>query len=156
MSGGHNFTHGQRAGEKYLGKRPREYASWVNMRQRCTNPKLKSFKNYGMRGITYCRRWELFENFLADMGEAGPGMTLERIDNNGDYGPENCRWATRAEQNLNKRNLVRYEWDGKSQTLAEWSRETGIGRVTLLKRLQRGVPAELAFTTMGYLKMVRQ
>ncbi len=150
---GHNRIHGQRSGEHYDGKRPKAYAAWVNMRQRCTNPKLKDFKNYGMRGITYCREWEKFETFYADMGEPEAGMTLDREDNNGDYTKDNCRWVSRAIQNLNKRNCVRYELDGKSQTLAEWSRETGIGRITLLKRIQRGVPLELALTVSGFLKM---
>jgi len=90
------------------------------------------------------------------MGEPGPGMTLDRIDNMDDYTPENCRWTTRAVQNLNKRNCVRYELNGKSQTLAEWSRETGIGRVTMLKRIQRGVPLHLALTKVGFLKMPRR
>jgi len=73
-------------------------------------------------------------------------MTLDRIDNMGDYTPENCQWVPRAVQNLNKRNLVRYEHNGQSLTLAEWSRITGIGRVTILKRLQRGWPVARALT----------
>lgn len=108
-----------------------------------------------MRGIRVCRRWEDFSNFLADMGEPGPGMTLDRIDNMGDYRPGNCRWTTYAVQALNKRNCVRYELNGKNQTLSEWSRETGIGRATLLKRIQRGVPLALALTTVGFLRMPR-
>lgn len=143
---GSKSRHGQRSGNLYLGKRPRGYASWVNMRQRCTNRNNTDFKNYGGRGISYCRRWEVFEAFIADMGEPEPRMTLDRIDNAGDYTPENCRWVTRAVQNVNKRNCVRYTWNGKTQTLAEWSRETGIGRVTMLRRLQRGWPIERALT----------
>jgi hypothetical protein len=138
--------HGQRSGELQRGKRPQGYAAWVNMRQRCTNRKSPDWKNYGCRGITYCRRWEVFEAFVADMGTPEPNMTLDRIDNSGDYTPENCRWITRAVQNLNKRNCVRYDMNGQSKTLAEWSRETGIGRVTMLKRLQRGWPIERALT----------
>lgn len=136
--GGSRPIHGQRSGALYHGKRPQGYAAWVNMRQRCTNRRSPDFKNYGGRGISYCRRWEVFEAFIADMGIPKPRMTLDRIDNSGDYTPENCRWITRAAQNLNKRNCVRYAWNGKLQTLAEWSRETGIGRITILKRLQRG------------------
>ncbi|HEU4603747.1 MAG TPA: hypothetical protein VFS24_17360 [Steroidobacteraceae bacterium] len=77
------------------------------------------------------------------------------MDNEKGYCNGNCAWRTRAEQNLNKRNCVRYEFNGKSLTLAEWSRELGIGRVTLLKRLQRGVPVERAFTANGYLCATR-
>ena len=147
--------HGQRSGDLYLGKRPRGYAAWVNLRQRCTNPNGPNFKDYGgrPRPITYSRRWEEFSNFIADMGEPPLGLTLDRRDNMGDYTPENCRWVSRAVQNLNKRNCVRYEFGGKSQTLAEWARETGIGRVTMLKRIQRGVPLALALTVKGFLKM---
>jgi hypothetical protein len=117
------------------------------MRQRCTNRSSPDFNNYGGRGISYCRRWEVFDAFVEDMGVPDESnMTLDRIDNAGDYTPDNCRWVTRAVQNLNKRNCVRYDWNGKSQTLAEWSRETGIGRVTILKRLQRGWSVGRALT----------
>lgn len=150
-SGGQNRTHGQRSGVLYHGKRPRGYAAWVNMRQRCNNPKRPDYHLYGQRGITYDMRWERFAHFLADMGEPGAGMTLERIDNNADYGPSNCKWATRGEQALNKRNNVRYAFNGKNQTLSEWSRETGIKRLTLLWRIQHGVPIDQALTVKGFL-----
>ncbi|MEY9421532.1 hypothetical protein ABIF69_007974 [Bradyrhizobium japonicum] len=74
------------------------------MIQRCTNPHTKAFKNYGGRGITICDRWRRsFEAFLADMGEPPDGHTLDRKNNDGCYEPDNCRWATRAEQKLNQR-----------------------------------------------------
>jgi hypothetical protein len=80
------------------------YRSWAAMRQRCLNPNVKAFKNYGGRGITICERWQIFENFLADMGERPAGdYSIERINNDGNYEPSNCHWAERAEQSANQR-----------------------------------------------------
>ena len=73
----------------------REYKSWNNMKNRCNNPKLAEYKNYGGRGITYDKDWERFENFYRDMGERPEGTTLDRIDVDKDYSKENCRWATK-------------------------------------------------------------
>lgn len=125
----------------------RGYVAWVNMRQRCRNPHLKDFASYGKRGLAFDRRWESFEAFSADMGEPPPGMTLERRDTMGDYGPTNCQWATRGDQALKKRTCVRYTFQGRSLTLPEWARELGVHRITLLKRLQGGMPIDVAFTT---------
>jgi hypothetical protein len=93
-AGGRSLKHGQRAGKLYHGKRPKGYAAWVNMRQRCTNPRSPDFKNYGQRGITYCREWDDFKTFLIDMGEPAPRMTLDRIDNEKNYERSNCRWIS--------------------------------------------------------------
>jgi hypothetical protein len=80
------------------------YSSWANMIQRCTNPNHKQFADYGGRGVTICERWRWsFENFLADMGLKPLGLLLDRIDNDGNYTPSNCRWTTRLESNRNKR-----------------------------------------------------
>lgn len=81
-----------------------EYLSWKGMIQRCTNPKHTSYEYYGARGITICQRWrDSFEAFLVDMGSRPEGKTLDRIDNDGNYEPGNCRWATASEQNSNQR-----------------------------------------------------
>lgn len=79
------------------------HSSWVGMWQRCTNPNNAAWKYYGGRGIAVCERWRDFENFLEDMGEKPPGLSLDRVDVNGNYCKENCRWATRAQQSQNRR-----------------------------------------------------
>lgn len=98
-----------------------EYAVWCTMKARCTNPNNKKFPRYGGRGIKVCERWrDSFENFITDMGRRpGAEFSVERVNNDGDYEPTNCRWASRREQGKNKRNSVLYNLNGKLVNLTE-------------------------------------
>lgn len=111
------------------------YVAWACMRRRCSNPNTRDYANYGGRGITACARWSLFENFLADMGEKPVGLTLERNDNAQGYGPDNCRWATRQDQNRNRRSVRQITHDGRTQSLQAWANETGLNPRTISSRL---------------------
>jgi hypothetical protein len=117
------------------------YAVWNAMRDRCHNPNNGAYGRYGGRGIKVCERWEQFENFFADMGQRpSPQHSIDRIDNNGDYCPENCRWATRNEQGKNKRNNILLTIDGETRHYTEWADLFGISRSTVLKRIRKGWP----------------
>ncbi len=112
--------------------------TWVGMIQRCTDPKHGSYALYGGRGITVCERWLRFEHFLTDMGEKPHGMSLDRIRSDLPYTPENCRWATRIQQNAN-RSISRFiTCRGETHHLQEWSRRRGIKSGTIRVRLERG------------------
>jgi hypothetical protein len=121
------------------------YFAWKTMHRRCTDPKHPRWERYGGRGITVCDRWKSYENFLADMGERPEGTSIDRIDLDGPYAPENCRWATPKEQARNKSNSRFVEWDGRRQTIAAWAEEQGIGESTLRARL-RLKPLHIAMT----------
>jgi hypothetical protein len=126
----------------------KEHAIWKAMRQRCINPNDAGYEKYGGRGIAVCERWmESFENFYADMSDKPPGKSLDRIDNEGDYCPENCRWADDIEQANNKRNTVWIPFDGKTLTFTGWSKETGLPRTTIVDRYYKGWSAEKIVTT---------
>lgn len=107
------------------------------MRGRCNSRSHPNFKDYGGRGITICKRWDDYLCFLADMGEMPKGLTLERIDNDQGYYPENCRWATRKEQSNNRRDNPRYELNGQLLTVMELSAATGLSYSTIKSRLRR-------------------
>lgn len=115
------------------------YSSWHQMKSRCNSISHVEFHRYGERGITFCERWKLFDLFLRDMGERPIGKTLDRIDVNGNYCPENCRWATPKEQSRNTRRNVIVEIDGQSKTVAEWCENPLAARdKTVYKRLKSG------------------
>jgi hypothetical protein len=125
------------------------YKCRQKMKERCFNINDKQYHDYGGRGIVICERWLVFENFLADMGERpDSSYSLDRINNDGNYEPGNCRWATSKEQQHNKRSNVRYEWNGKNLTLCEWESITGVKYMTLYMRLNKlGWSVEKALTT---------
>ncbi len=127
-------------------RRTRIYRIWSAMKNRCFNPKNKDYPRYGGRGIAVCERWLKFENFLADMGERPLSMSIDRIDNDGNYEPGNCRWATRMEQQNNQRKNRFFVLNGVTKTLSEWASCLGINRNTLQTRFQRGWPAERALS----------
>lgn len=112
------------------------YRIWASMIQRCTNKKCGGYENYGGRGIAVCERWLKFKNFVADMGQRPDGKSIDRKDNDGNYEPSNCRWATKAEQEKNKRTNVFVTHDGRSQTIAEWCRELSVSHATIKRRLK--------------------
>lgn len=114
-----------------------EYHCWCGIKSRCYNSKMNNFYRYGGRGIGMCERWRnSFESFIADMGpKPSKTHTIERIDNDGDYCPDNCRWATWDEQRQNKQNTKRVIYKGDEVTLRELSEITGLDRNLLWKRI---------------------
>jgi hypothetical protein len=133
------------------------YGIWHCMRDRCENSENKSWKHYGGRGITVCGRWQDVRNFIADMASGyRPGMTIERIDNDGSYGPENCRWATLLEQNSNKRSNTIARWGNREMTLTGWERFLGHGPATLRSRIRRGWDLQRTFTEGANFDAVRE
>lgn len=126
---------------QWLAKKPSGYQVWASMKARCSNPKVRKWSTYGGRGIKVCERWQEFQNFHADMGPRPPGTTLDRYPNqDGDYEPGNCRWATHEEQHNNKRDNHRVTIAGRDQTIMQWARESGINKNTLLSRVVQGWP----------------
>jgi hypothetical protein len=130
----------------------RVYKAWAGIKDRCRNPKSTAYHNYGGRGITVCERWASFEAFISDMGPRPPGASLDRIDNNGNYEPSNCRWATPEEQGNNRRNNHRIEYNGETKTISEWTRVMGISFKVLAGRLERGWPVDVALTAPPFFR----
>lgn len=126
----------------------RLYHIWDGMKARCENKKHIAYKNYGGRGITICDEWrnsfEAFYDWAMSHGYQ-ENLTIDRIDNNGNYCPENCRWATTKEQASNKRNNHRITINGQTKTVSEWSKETGLSKDLIRYRVKAGWPVEKLF-----------
>lgn len=119
-------------------KYKRIYRIWHGMKSRCTNAKHHAYDRYGGRGVKICRRWLTFTNFYKDMGEPlSNEHTLDRINNSKGYSKNNCRWATKVEQNRNSRGNASYTFKGKTQCIAAWADEYGLRRSILYDRLRR-------------------
>lgn len=129
-----NHRHGHAGAE---GTSP-TYSSWYGMIQRCTNPNRRYYHRYGGRGITVCERWLDFRNFLADMGVKPEGMSLDRVDNDGNYTPENCRWSNQATQMNNSTRAIWLEIDGVRKPLSVWCSTVAIPPTVVRRRLKRG------------------
>jgi hypothetical protein len=127
----------------------RIYRIWCNMKSRCYNKNILNFINYGGRGIMVCEEWRNnFESFLKWSMENGyqDDLLIDRIDNNGNYEPTNCRWTTRKEQNLNRRNNRLVTIDGITKSFSEWADAFEISRSTALCRVQAGMTEQQALT----------
>lgn len=135
-------SHGGRVTHGKSGS-PTWYA-WVGMRQRCQNPNSPAYKHYGGRGIAVCERWQVFENFLEDMGERPMRLTLDRINNDGIYEPGNCRWATWSQQALNqrRRRTMKFDTAKGSMNIAEIAAEAGIHWQSAAYRVRSGYSPE--------------
>lgn len=121
------------------------YRTWMTMKTRCYNSAHPSYKAYGARGIKVAPEWHDYARFAADMGERPPGHSIERIDNNGDYGPDNCHWATRVEQCSNRRNSRVVLLEGRSMPLSVAAREQGVDYLSLyMLVVKRGIEAHEA------------
>lgn len=124
-----------------------EHRAWRGMRERCQNPQNKYYHRYGGRGIKVCKRWSRFENFYADMGSRpSRRFTLERLNNNGPYSPKNCVWATRKQQNNNKRSSRRLRFENQTKTVTQWAECKGINIGTLFSRLRAGMSVKDALS----------
>jgi hypothetical protein len=131
-----------------------EYKIWKCIKTRCYNKNMIAFHRYGGRGITMCESWKnSFESFYTDMGSRpSKNHSIDRIDNNGNYEPSNCKWSTKKEQGRNKIDTIFIEYDGKKLCMSEWAELTGISKFTLRQRLKKGWDVQDALTKPSYKK----
>lgn len=122
------------------------YMVWVNMNRRCRDSNATDYEFYGGRGIKVCERWRSFENFYADMGELPKGKTIDRINNDSDYTPENCKWSTHKQQARNRRSNLVLTHNGKTMCATDWAEKVGMKPCTLYTRLHSGWPVDRALT----------
>ena len=139
-------THTTHGDGKHGKNKSRLYHIWADMKNRCSSPTSRAYKNYGARGITVCQLWQEYEPFRLWALSNGydEHLTLDRIDVNGNYGPSNCRWATWTQQANNTRRTKKYTVDGLTLSITEWAQKYGIPRTTLTTRLSRGLSMEEA------------
>jgi hypothetical protein len=131
------------------------YQCWRDMRQRCYNPNSRRYYTHGERGITICDRWlESYDNFLDDMGIKPDGYSIDRINNDGNYEPSNCRWATSKQQASNRRTNKNVTYKGITKNVQEWSKDLGLSHAALSKRLLNW-DLETALTTKRIEQFVR-
>jgi hypothetical protein len=143
---GPRYIHGESSNGSQKQATP-EYVVWMKMFDRCRNPRVHNYHRYGGRGITVCERWSNYPAFLEDMGRRPSNLhRIERINNDGHYTPENCRWATRSEQARNRRSNHRLTFNGRTLTMIEWSEELGLPLFTLCRRIYQGWSVERALT----------
>ena len=132
-----------------MGKNPRLYKIYVGMKQRCTNPNYPRSKDYMGRGITICEEWmdiyQLFKKWALANGYTDE-LSIDRIDNDGNYEPTNCRWVDATTQANNKRNVPKYEYNGEKLSVSQWAKKIGKPRATISNRLRRGWDIERALT----------
>jgi len=135
------------------GKISKTYKAWISMNQRCNNTNDINYKHYGGRGITVCWKWSNknpkgFDNFYKDVGDSPKGKSIDRINNNGNYEPNNWRWATNGQQHRNMRNTHLITFKGKTQCLLDWAKEYNMSSQTLTRRLNKmNWSVEKALTT---------
>lgn len=129
------------------------YATWCRMRDRCLNQNNPKFQRYGGRGISVCSRWDVFDNFLFDMGEKPERMSIGRIDNDGNYTPENCRWESDTQQSRNKSTTRNITHNGCTKTMTDWATLFDIPVATLFNRLEKGISMSEALKPKPVRKM---
>lgn len=132
------LTHGE-------AHKTKEWGAWTKLRARCLNPNDSRFYRYGGRGIKFCDRWLIYENFLNDMGRCPTGHSIDRINNDGDYEPGNCRWANNMIQANNKSNNIVINYGGQEMTMKQWCQKLGLNYKAVSARLIRGWSIDRAF-----------